>query len=120
MRLDVHFCVSLASLICIIIIISHGAQLSAKVENSTIQVDNKISQFDSLMVLLKSQFQKIDDESKQMFADVQELIARLHDLSLELELKIHMVENSTQQSLQLCQNETFVKMFYDYSKTLCF
>ena len=60
MRVDLHFYVSLTSLICIIIIISHGAQLSAKVENSTIQVDNKISQFDSLMVLLKSQFQKID------------------------------------------------------------
>ena len=120
MRVDVHFFVNLVSLVCIIIIISHGAQLSAKVENSTIQVDNKINQFDSLMVLLKNQFQKIDDESKQMFSDVQELIARLNDLSLELELKIHMVENSTQQSLQLCQNQTFIKIFKDYSKTFCF
>lgn len=115
---QLHFLVSVSSLVCIVLIITHGSNLSSKVERSASSVNEKINEFDIFFQLLTKNLETFNEQSDTIFADIKKITEQMNDLAIRLEMQIVRVENSTRQTSLLCQNETFKQTFLQYN-TIC-
>ena len=118
-QLQLHLFISSACLVCLSIILLHGHYLSKTVQTSTSKVNDKMNDFDNVMLFVKTTLEVIAKDSKQMFEDVNNLVSRLHELSVNIELQLHQVDNATQRTRTLCNNETFQHLFQEFTSSIC-
>ena len=118
-QLQLHLFISSASLACLSIILFHGHHLASTVQTSTSKVNEKMNDFDNMLVLVKTTLRTIAKNSDRMFENVNQLVSRLHDVSDSLELRMHHVDNATQATVTLCRNKTFQALFQEFASSIC-